>query len=78
MLLVHLSSKVSSSKSHLLSGTLTRNQERKGVVGEDEIPVPKDGNVTITPELEGDVAEVAAVTTSVAIEIVAITWSQNL
>ena len=50
----------------------------ENIVGQDEIPVLEDGNVTITPELEGDVAKVAAVTTSVAVEIVAITWSQNL
>ena len=48
------------------------------VVGQDEIPVLEDGNVIITPELKGDIAEVAAVTTSVAVKIVAITWSQNL
>ena len=58
MLPVHLSLKVSSLKSHLLSGTLTRNQEPEGVVGQDEIPVPENGNVTKTPELEGDVAKV--------------------
>ena len=65
-------------RSHLLSGTLTRNQKPQGLVGQDEIPVPKDGNVTITPVLEGDVARVTAVTTSVAVKIDAITWSQNL
>ena len=57
-LLVHLSLKVSSSKSHLLSGTPTRNLEPEGVDGQDEIPVPENGNVTKTPELEGDVAKV--------------------
>ena len=56
------------------------NQEpgTEGVVGQDEIPVLEDGNVIITPKLKGDVAEVAAVTTSVANDIVAFTWSQNL
>ena len=45
-------------RSHLLSGTLARNQEPEGVVGQDRFPVPKDGTVTNTPVLEGDVATV--------------------
>ena len=73
----YLFTKVSTLQKHLFSGTLTRNLEPQGVAGQDELPVPEDGNVTITPVLEGDIAEVAAITTSVAVKV-AIIWSQNL